>query len=157
MPLLVGRHINKIDRKGRVSVPKPFRDFLQAEQGGFPGFYAYPLFTEPGIEGCGEKFMAQMTDSVEGMLKFSQTQNDMATALLESAHILNFDPEGRVVIPAELIEAAKLDADALFVGRGRHFQIWNPEVYAQQRSNVFERLRTHGTTLELRRPTEEGR
>ena len=41
MPLLVGRYVNKIDRKGRVSVPKPFRDALAEQASGFAGIYAY--------------------------------------------------------------------------------------------------------------------
>ena len=54
MPLLVGRYLNKIDRKGRVSVPKPLRDVLQAQSaGGFTGVYVYPLFKAPALEACG--------------------------------------------------------------------------------------------------------
>ena len=58
MPLLVGRYVNKIDKKGRGSVPKPFRDSFKGQ--GFKGIYAYPLFKYPAIEACGEDFMMRL-------------------------------------------------------------------------------------------------
>jgi len=48
MALLVGRHTNKIDKKGRVSVPKSFRVSFAKQD--FNGVYAYPLFKFPAIE-----------------------------------------------------------------------------------------------------------
>ena len=155
MALLVGRHVNKIDRKGRVSVPKPFRDALQAEDGVFAGLYVYPLFKMPALECCGEAFMARIADSLDGLDMFSDDQDDLASVLLESAHPLMFDPEGRVVLPPELVEHAGLDGQAFFVGRGARFQVWDPETYQSRRSDAFKRARSRGATLKLR-PTEEG-
>ena len=66
MPLLVGRHLNKIDRKGRVSVPKAFRDALQPQATEGPlALYAYPLFKASGIEACGEEFMQRIAQSLD--------------------------------------------------------------------------------------------
>lgn len=148
MPVLVGRHVNRIDRKGRVSVPKPFRDFLQG-QGGFAGIYAYALINEPGIEGCGEAFMARLAASVEQFGLFSDDHDEFALALLESAHQLPFDPEGRVTLPAELIEHAGLDGEVLFVGRGGRFQMWSPATYQEHRQQLLARLKARGATLRL--------
>lgn len=150
MPLLVGRHVNKIDRKGRVSVPKPFRDALQSFGGGFAGVYAYPLFKDAAVEACGEDYMTRVAESVDDLNMFSRDQDELAMALLESAHQLPFDPEGRVVLPQELITCAGIDGEALFVGRGWRFQIWNPETYQASRSAVVERLKAGGPTLKLR-------
>ncbi|NJO55264.1 MAG: division/cell wall cluster transcriptional repressor MraZ [Rhodospirillales bacterium] len=152
MPLLVGRHLNKIDRKGRVSVPKAFRDSLQAQgTEGMPPLYAYPLFKAPGIEACGEEFMQRIAHSLDDLDMFSDEQDELASVLLESAHLLPFDPEGRVVLPAELITHAGLDGEALFVGRGVRFQIWNPAAYQETRGESFARARSRGATLSLRR------
>ena len=155
MPVLVGKHVNKMDRKGRVSVPKPFRDLLGAQGGSFAGIYAYPLFKAPAIEACGEDFMGRIAESLDDMDMFSDDQDDLASVVLESAHMLSFDPEGRVVIPAELIEHAGMEGEALFVGRGERFQIWNPETYKKQRSQAFERARSRGATLSLKRRGKE--
>lgn len=155
MALLVGRHINKIDRKGRVSVPKPFRAALAADGGEFAGVYGFPLFKAPAIESCGERLMARISDSLDDLDMFSDDQDDLASILLESAHPLPFDPEGRVVLPKELIDHAGIAGEALFVGRGSRFQIWNPDTYRQYRGPAFERARTRGATLKLRRAEGE--
>lgn len=151
MPLLVGRHLNKIDRKGRVSVPKVFRDALQAQSAvGATGIYVYPLFKASGLEACGEEFMQRIAQSLEDLDMFSAEQDELASVLLESAHALAFDPEGRIALPAELIEHAGIGAEALFVGRGLRFQIWNPDTYRADRADAFARARARGATLTLR-------
>lgn len=157
MSLLVGRHVNRIDRKGRVSVPKPFRDVIRARGGGFAGIYAYRLYKEPAIEGCDEQYLARVADSLEDLSMYSQDQEALASMLLENAHQLLFDPEGRIVLPEELIVHAGIDGEALFVGRGFRFQIWNPQRYEESRAPVFARLRTEMPTLQLRPAAPEAR
>ncbi len=157
MSLLVGRHVNKIDRKGRVSVPKPFRDALQARGGVFAGIYAYRLFKDPAVEACDEAYMTRVAHSLEDLSMYSQDQDDLASMLLENAHQLSFDPEGRIVLPEELISHAGIDGEALFVGRGLRFQIWHPDRYEQSRAPVFARLKEQMPTLHLRPASEETR
>ncbi len=152
MPLLVGKHVNKIDRKGRVSVPKLFRDGLRAaaSESSFAGVYAFPLFKSPAMEVCGEAFMTRVAESVDDLDLFSDEQDDMASVILESAHALPFDPEGRVVLPAELLEHAGISGEAMFVGRGGRFQVWDPETYRAHSKQAFERARARGATLPLK-------
>jgi MraZ protein len=154
MPPLVGCHVNKIDRKGRVSVPKPFRDALGAGGPEFAGIYVYPSFTASAIEGCGEEFMNRVSESISELDLFSEEQDDLASILLGSAHALPFDPEGRVILPSELVRHANLVGEAAFVGRGQSFQIWNPEIYRERSAQAFERARARGATLKLKRVSE---
>lgn len=153
MPLLVGQHTNKIDRKGRVSVPKQFRDYYAAK-GGFPGVYVYQSPVLAALEACDEAFMNRLAASLDDLPLFSAEQNDLATVILGSAHALPFDPEGRIVIPPELVAHAGLDSEATFVGRGNTFQIWHPESYRERLSEAFSRVRERGATLALRRGPE---
>ena len=152
MPFMVGRYVNKIDRKGRVSVPKSFRDFLAQQSSEFAGIYAYPHFKSPAIEACGETFMKQLADSIDDLDMFSDDQDDLASIVLESAHQLPFDPEGRIVLPAELLDHGALSGEAMFVGRGGRFTIWNPAAFAEHQGQAFARARNTGATLRLRRP-----
>lgn len=154
MPFMVGRYVNKIDRKGRVSVPKSFRDVLADQSPGFAGIYAYPQFKAPAIEACGETFMKQLADSIDDLDMFSDDQDDLASIVLESAHQLPFDPEGRIVLPAELLDHGGLSGEAMFVGRGVRFAIWNPAAFDEHRGQAFARARDRGATLPLRRRRE---
>ena len=148
MALLVGRHLNKIDKKGRVSVPKPYREAVLAE--GFAGVYIYPYFKYPALEGAGEAFMQRLSESMEDNLDlFSDEQEDIAAITLENAFQLAFDSEGRIVLPQELSVHARLSDQALFVGRGSRFQIWSPEAYQEHRSGALERAKATGATLRL--------
>jgi transcriptional regulator MraZ len=151
MALLIGRHVNKIDKKGRVSVPKPFRDAFKDQT--FAGIFAYPLFKSPALEACGEDFMNRLSASLEDLDMFSDEQDDLASVILENANPLSFDPEGRVVLPQELLDHAGITDQVLFVGRGARMQIWNPDDYAEHSKQAFERARSRGATLRLRPDT----
>jgi len=148
MALLVGRHLNKIDKKGRVSVPKPYREAVLAE--GFAGVYIYPYFKYPALEGAGEAFMQRLSASLDDNLElFSEAQEDIAAITLENTFQLTFDPEGRISLPAELCLHAGLDGQALFVGRGSRFQIWAPDTYQDLRGGALEKAKAAGATLQL--------
>jgi len=152
MALFVGRHVNKIDKKGRVSVPKLFRAVFQSR--GETRFYAYPLFKHPAIEACGESFMARLSGSLDDLDMFSDEQDDLAAVVLENAHALAFDPEGRIVLPKEMMAHAGITGQAVFVGRGARMQIWEPKSYEANRQAAFERARARGATLRLRAALE---
>ena len=59
----------------------------------------------------------------------------------ESVNLL-FDPEGRVLFPEKLLKHAKIKTNVLFVGLGKTFQIWSPEIFekfkVKSRKKAFE-------------------
>lgn len=119
---------NKVDKKGRVSVPAPFRSAVAA--GHFPGVVVYRPLNLPCIEGADMSFLEQLSDRLYGDFgPFNPDQMSVATAILAGASQLQFDPEGRVMLPAELREFAGIDGAATFVGLGRKFQIWDTAAY----------------------------
>ena len=157
MAVLTGRHINKIDKKGRVSVPKTFRDACSKPaptkrdvSALFSGIYLHRSFKHPSIEGCSELFIQRIIDSLDEFELFSDEQDDLAVTLLENSYGIAYDTEGRITLPTELIDHAGLNNEALFVGRGTRFQIWQPEVYKIHNDRAFERLKNQGTTLRLK-------
>ncbi len=154
MALLVGRYINKIDKKGRVSVPKPFRAALSSQE--FSGIYAFPLFNENAIEACGEDFMFRLAESLEEGTDLYSEENDDLSIILESAHALPFDSEGRVVLPQELLDVAGIEGEVQFVGRGQRFRLWDPVSYADRSKEARERAKARGLTLRLKPKQKDG-
>lgn len=152
MALLVGQHTNKIDRKGRVSVPKQFREQYES-MGGFPGVYAYPSPKHAAIDGCHEERMKHIAKKIDELALLSEEQDDFAMVVLASTHQLPFDPEGRILLPAALIAHAGLDGEALFVGRGAAFQIWNPNAYTPLHNDARGRIIENRATLQLHDPS----
>ena len=153
MGVFTGTHTNKVDKKGRVSVPKTFRALFDGEP--FQGVYVFPSFRQPTLEACPESFMERIVDSLEDLALFSDEQDDLSI-IVESAQRLAFDPEGRIVVPDEFRAEAGIDAEIAFVGRGRTFQMWDPASYTAARKPAFERAKARGLTLKLRRPSESG-
>jgi MraZ protein len=142
---LIGTHVNKIDKKGRVSVPKPFRDFFKGQE--FAGIYVFRSFKDAAIEGAGDAFMDDIVNRLDDLELFSDEQEDLAAVILQNSFQLPFDPEGRVVLPRIVMDHAGLTSEAVFAGRGRRFQIWQPEAYEENNLQTFERVRSRGATL----------
>lgn len=128
MAVFIGTFENKIDRKGRISVPAPFRQTLSGLS--FQGIVAFPSRRAPAIEGCGIDLMedliaAQSTESLLG-----ETPEDPASKIFYDLQQLAFDGDGRVILPQAFRDFAGIDTYATFVGVGKLFQIWAPQQLA---------------------------
>lgn len=150
MALFLATHRNKLDRKGRISVPAQFRAALAAES--FQGIVLFRSHKHPCLEGCSWSRMEQLSASLDQVELFSDEQDYLATALFADSTPLPFDGEGRVVLPKELAEFAGIGDTAAFVGRGRTFQLWEPEAFEAHRQEAAARARESGMTLKLSAP-----
>jgi MraZ protein len=152
--LFLSTVVNKVDRKGRVSVPAAMRAALSEQP--FQGIVAFRSFRSPAIEGWSIDRLNRLADSLDEMELFSDNQNDLAAAIFADAHQLPFDGEGRIVLPEVLARHAGITTDAAFVGRGATFQIWNPETFATHAEQARERVKSQTTLPRLRRPQSDG-
>ena len=134
--LFLSTYINKIDKKGRISVPASFR--LSLNQQSFPGIIAYSSFINPCIEACGINRIEVLNQTIDSLDPFSETRDAFATTILGGCVQLAFDSEGRIVLPENLIEFANLDEQACFVGKGATFEIWHPTAFEEYASNARE-------------------
>lgn len=130
MALFMSSVTNKVDKKGRVSVPALFRAELSNEP--FNGVIVFPSVQRDSIEGAGRDFMQQLSHAINELPPFSARRERLEKSILSSAQPLNFDSEGRILIPADLMKIAGISDRATFVGLGQTFQIWNPETYQER-------------------------
>jgi len=138
MKLFVSTFTNKLDQKGRVSVPASFRAALSEQS--FVGVVLYPSFTAPAIEGCGVDFLEKLAASAESHFDlFSPEQDDLQTLIFSSSHQLAWDGEGRIVLPQELRDHANITQQVAFVGKGRTFQLWEPGAFQQHQAEARAR------------------
>jgi MraZ protein len=143
--LFLSTYVNKVDRKGRVSVPATFRSSLAGNR--YPNLLiAFPSIRLPAIECTGSDRMEVMQERVESLEQFSDEHENLSQ-LFADAHQLTIDGEGRVILPEPLKEHAHIGGDVAFVGLGANFQLWEPAAYAEHRAAVRERSRRQGTTL----------
>jgi MraZ protein len=78
---------------------------------------------------------------------FSEEHDDLTMALFSSAKQLAFDGEGRVQLPEDLARAADIGDVAAFVGRGEHFEIWEPAALEHYKIEARKRALEKGRTL----------
>lgn len=147
MALFLSTFINKIDKKGRISVPASFRATL-ADQA-YPGIIIFRSYKHPALDGMGIDRMQKLSDSVDTMDLFSDAQDDLNTSIFADSHMLAFDGDGRVMLPQALIDHASLSDAAAFVGRGATFQIWNPQTFETMQAQARGRVREGQVTLKL--------
>ena len=152
MALFVGTFANKLDRKGRVSVPASFRAALAGQR--FAGIVAFPSFKHKALECCGLDFMEQLAISLYDIETFSPEQDDLAATVFAEAHQLPFDSEGRIMLPAALLSHAGIGDTVSFVGQGPRFQIWEPMARETFAGAARERARRENLTLKVRPPRD---
>ncbi len=151
--LFLSTVVNKVDRKGRVSVPAGMRAALSTQP--FQGIVAFRSFRSPAIEGWSIDLLNRLADSLDEMELFSETRDDLASAIFADAHQLPFDGEGRIVLPEALAQHAGITTDAAFVGRGDTFQIWNPATFEAHAEKARERVKNQAMLPRLRRPAPD--
>ena len=118
---------NKIDKKGRVSVPSSFRAYLNSM--GFNGFVTYPSFNNFALDACAQDRIEKLSESIDSLGPFEDKRDYFATSVLSESINLSFDSEGRVSIPEKLIKHAKIKSSIVFVGLGKVFQMWDPNLF----------------------------
>lgn len=147
MAVFLGTFENKVDRKGRTSVPAQFRQML-ADQS-FQGIVAFRSYRVPAIEACGIGFMERLNQSVSSLELFSDAHDDLAATIFADTQQLPFDGDGRIILPAKLAEHAGIGDRAAFVGKGPIFQIWEPGALERHKEEARGRARSQGLTLPL--------
>jgi MraZ protein len=142
--LFLSTFVNKVDRKGRVSVPATFRSALAAQN--FAGIVAFRSFKHPALDGSGIDRIEEMSARLEALNQFSDEYEALAS-IFADAQQLPFDGEGRIVLPEDLAQHAGISEAAAFVGLGRTFQIWEPGRHARHQDEMRERAKRQGATL----------
>jgi MraZ protein len=138
LAIFLSTFCNKIDKKGRVSVPASFRAALTAQS--FQGIVAFRSLTTEAIEGFGMDRMEKLSQHLDHFDFFSQDQDDLTSGIFADAQQLPFDGEGRIVLPENLLQHAQLKDQVAFVGRGPTFQMWNPEAFDIYHGNARKRM-----------------
>ena len=139
MALFLSTFVNKVDKKGRVSVPAPFRTALAGQT--FSGVVAIPSLTLAAIEGSGIDRFDQLAAGTDSLDPFTEEHDDFTKAVFGRAHQLPFDGEGRIILPEPLIAHATITEAAAFVGQGRTFQIWEPGAFRRYERDATDRAR----------------
>ena len=138
--IFLSTYENKIDRKGRVSVPATFRATLEVN--------SQPLIitkslTSACLEGQGSARIQQIVDVLDTMDALAEETRTLQ-ALLSNAQEMKLDAEGRIMLPEEFLAYADLNETIIFAGVGRLFEMWNPSSWREREAAQREAARSQG-------------
>ena len=144
MALFLSNQTNKVDAKGRVSIPAAFRSALA--QDAFQGVVLIPSRRVPAIEGFAMGQMQSLSERFDRFDLFSPNDTDAETmAFFGDAVPLTFDETGRVGLSKELLAHAGITESAVFVGLGTKFQIWEPKAFAKRHAESLKKMQGKAT------------
>ena len=139
MDRFVSTFTNKIDAKGRVSIPAPFRAVLERD-GYAGGIYCYPSLDAPALDAGGERLAKKIDGLLSGLPDYSDERDELSVALYGDVQVLSIDGDGRIVLPQHLRGHAGLTTEITFVGLGDKFQMWEPARFADRRERAREKV-----------------
>jgi MraZ protein len=150
LDLFLSSFVNKLDAKGRVSIPATFRGVLNRD--GFEGLYVTPSLEADAMD-CGGHALLREIDVL--LAPFSSGSHDwgaFAATLYGQSEILKLDGEGRIVVSDAIRAHAGITSAVTFVGLGHKFQLWEPERFRAYLAEAKDRVRearkllgSHGT------------
>ena len=138
--MFLSTYENRIDKKGRVSVPASFRAHLSNL--GYNSVICYPSFNNQSIEACSQDRIEKISNAIDSLNPFDEKKDYFSTSILSESINLQFDSEGRILLTEKLLKHAKIKNSMLFVGQGKTFQIWEPTTFekfrvtARRKSNI---------------------
>ena len=113
-----GEYSHSIDAKGRLIIPAKFRDLL-GEQ----------FVVTKGFDGCLFAFDQEGWDAFEEKLKALPMDIPGARQLgrffMAGADDVELDKQGRILLPANLLQHAKIEKEAIIAGVGNRAEIWS--------------------------------
>jgi len=136
-----GRYDHTIDEKGRVSIPARFREVLERDN--LETLYITNFVSEQGK--CLEMFTPRewerMVSKIRQKNGFDRNVRLFQTFYIGGAHEVQFDKQGRILIPGKLREFARLEHEVTFSAMIDRFQLWNKRTLEDLLSAAEENLK----------------
>ena len=130
-----GESLHKVDSKGRVSIPAQFRRVLEE---GDPDFQSginpscvlvHNQKNKRCLEGYSISSINEVDDLVSELPRYSREREILERMLNAQSTYAQIDESGRLVLSSKLRELVAINSEAVFVGMGEKFQIWEPASY----------------------------
>tara|TARA_A100001011_G_scaffold129042_1_gene136034 strand:- start:1466 stop:1939 length:474 start_codon:yes stop_codon:yes gene_type:complete len=143
--MFLSTYENKLDKKGRVSVPASFRSYLSNL--GYNGVICYPSFNNQSIEAWPQERIEKISNTIDSLNPFEEKRDFFATSILSESINLQFDGEGRISLTSKLLKHAKIKSSILFVGQGKTFQIWDPTIFEKFKVSAIKKANLNRASL----------
>lgn len=136
MDRFLSNTINKVDRKGRVSIPAGFRPQLASSS------FLYTLMSvdQPTVDAGGLELIERGEAHLSKLDPFSSEYELYSFVLHGDSDQLRIDAEGRIMITDLIREHTGITDRIAFVGRGHFFQLWEPDRFTAYREEARKQV-----------------
>ncbi|MHA3976575.1 division/cell wall cluster transcriptional repressor MraZ [Halovulum sp. GXIMD14794] len=145
-----GESVHKVDSKGRVSIPAPFRRVLEeGDPDWVPGsqptlVLVYGIPGRTCLEGYSIKGIEAVDELISKLPRFSRPREILERVINTQSIYAQVDENGRIVLPAKLRERIGVKSEATFAGMGDKFQVWEPAAYEADMNAIGDWLGDEG-------------
>jgi len=133
---------NRIDAKGRVSVPAPFRAVLA--QRDIQELYCIQDFVFPAISVGGPDLLDRYERQISAEDPFAREGSEMSLLIHGGGIFMRLDAEGRLMVTDFIRDFTGITTEVCFVGRSDHFQLWQPQAFHEAQAAAREGRRLRG-------------
>ena len=125
----LGTYQHSLDEKGRLTIPARFRDLLS---GG--------AFITQGFDRClmvsTATYFEEVYQRLDAMNLADPKVRLLRRQILTTAYSVEADKLGRILVPQSLRAFIDLKSEAFVVGQGEYFEIWTPELWNEQVTQI---------------------
>jgi len=133
---------NRIDAKGRVSVPAVFRSVLVQRE--IQELYCFQDFVFPAISVGGPDVLDRYERQIAADDPFSTDANQLSLLIHGGGVFMRLDAEGRLMVTDFIREFTGITTEVTFVGRSDYFQLWQPQAFLEAQAGAREERRLRG-------------
>lgn len=132
-----GEFHQKVDSKGRVSIPALFRRVIEASdpdwsEGQRPNLViVYGDHRRKFLECYTMEAIDEIDRQIDALPRGSKARRMLERLMHGQSHPTQVDEDGRIVLPQKLRDKIDLTNEAFFIASGDRFQIWKPETHAE--------------------------
>ena len=147
-----GEFNQKVDGKGRMSIPADFRRVLEEGDPDFPQARANPrmvVLYGPHLQGCLHAYtieaMAEIEADIKNLPRGSDARKKASRLILGKSWETEIDRDGRIILPKDRRDQIGLGGDCVMVAMADYFEIWDKATYdAQEQAEIDEFLTEQG-------------
>lgn len=157
-----GESLHKVDSKGRVSIPAQFRRVLEE---GDPDFKSginpsCVLVHNQKVNRCLEGYSISSINEVDNLVselpRYSREREILERMLNAQSSYAQIDDNGRLVLSFKLRNLIDIGSEAIFIGMGDKFQVWEPSAYYEDMEQInreFDMYEKENNPFNLLHPT----
>ncbi|HOD01400.1 MAG TPA: division/cell wall cluster transcriptional repressor MraZ [bacterium] len=134
MKMFLGEYQPNITEGSRISLPKKLRDQIEGDD----------VILSKGFERCifvydKEDWLNEAQKQVENPITDSKTR-ELKRYMFSGASETTIDSQGRIVLPGNLKDYAKIDKKAVVIGAGDHIEIWDLDTWGDYSQRISQIL-----------------